>query len=360
MQLKFLKNIIITTLPIFAYLVCGMIFRDMIYSLAAAMAIGIAEFIVTIFIYKKMDFFILIELVLILALGMVSIFLKNDIFFKLKPAVMESILLLLVLILVFSRKVISLWISRYLKSFSINEGQIGRMQNILAVFIPVLSVHIALIIITAFFFSETVWAFTSGALLYIIFGLMMLSVLIFRFAAKKAAFRKYRDSEWFDILDETGKVIGRAPREICHNGSKLLHPVVHIHIINSAGMLLLQKRSVSKDIQPGKWDTSVGGHIQSGESLENALKREALEEQGVAINAGEIKKLARYIFESDIEKEYVFSFVYRFDGEVNFQRSEIDEVKFWSREEIVDLVNKKETTVNFEKEFKILTDAGVI
>ena len=65
-------------------------------------------------------------------------------------------------------------------------------------------------------------------------------------------------TEFFPLVNEAGETIGRASRAECHNGSKLLHPVVHLHIFNHQGDLLLQKRSMKKDIQPGKWDTAVG------------------------------------------------------------------------------------------------------
>lgn len=88
-------------------------------------------------------------------------------------------------------------------------------------------------------------------------------------------------TEWFPLVNEEGETIGKASREECHSGSKWLHPVVHLHIFNEARDLYLQKRSMSKDIQPGKWDTAVGGHIDYGESVEEALRREVGEELGI-------------------------------------------------------------------------------
>ena len=75
---------------------------------------------------------------------------------------------------------------------------------------------------------------------------------------------KDNNAERFPIVDEEGKVIGAATRGECHNGSRLLHPVVHLHVFNSRGEVFLQKRPEWKDIQPGKWDTAVGGHIDEG------------------------------------------------------------------------------------------------
>ena len=82
------------------------------------------------------------------------------------------------------------------------------------------------------------------------------------------------------IVEPSGNVIGQSTREYCHGGSKLLHPVVHLHIINRFGELYLQKRSMNKDLLPGMWDTAVGGHVGYGESIHEALFREAGEELG--------------------------------------------------------------------------------
>ena len=82
---------------------------------------------------------------------------------------------------------------------------------------------------------------------------------------------KDNSEERFPLVDEAGQVIGSATRGECHNGSKLLHPVVHLHVFNSKGEVYLQKRPEWKDIQPGKWDTSVGGHLDYGETPEQAL-----------------------------------------------------------------------------------------
>lgn len=158
--------------------------------------------------------------------------------------------------------------------------------------------------------------------------------------------------EWFPLVNEAGETIGKATRKECHSGSKLLHPVVHLHIFNDAGDLYLQKRSMTKDIQPGKWDTAVGGHVDLGETVEEALRREVREELGITDFIPQL--ITRYIFESEIEKELVHSFRTIYNGTITPDPSELDGGRFWTAKEIKDNLGKNIFTPNFEKEYQRL------
>jgi isopentenyldiphosphate isomerase len=155
--------------------------------------------------------------------------------------------------------------------------------------------------------------------------------------------------EYFPLVDTAGCVIGQATRRACHNGSKLLHPVVHLHIFNRQGHWLLQKRAATKDIQPGKWDTSVGGHVAYGESIEQALRREVREELGIV--AFDPLFIRSYLFESDIEKEKVYSYRTVYEGPFAADPSEIDAIRFWTTDEIRRQLGQDVFTPNFEDEF---------
>lgn len=161
------------------------------------------------------------------------------------------------------------------------------------------------------------------------------------------------DNELFPIVDSEGNVIGKASRRQCHGGSMLLHPVVHLHIFSRDSKIYLQKRSIFKDIQPGKWDTAVGGHVDYGEDILTALKREAREELGIELHSP--KKLMSYIFESEREREFVNVFYIVVEPRhfnPCLDTNEISDGRFWSLTEVEESIGKNRLTPNFEQEFR--------
>lgn len=161
------------------------------------------------------------------------------------------------------------------------------------------------------------------------------------------------DSELLPIVDESGKTIGKATREECHDATRrLLHPVVHLHVFDTFGRLYLQKRPLWKKIQPGKWDTAVGGHVEYGEEIENALRREALEEIGITDFTPH--HLLTYVFESKVERELVYSFRTVVDSGEITPTEELDDGRFLTLDEIRDNLGKGLFTPNFEMEFSKL------
>ena len=160
--------------------------------------------------------------------------------------------------------------------------------------------------------------------------------------------KKDNNEEIFPVVDENGTTVGKATRGECHSGSKLLHPVVHLHLFDSSGRIYLQQRPLWKDIQPGKWDTAVGGHIDYGETVEAALCRETQEELGLTDLSVEF--LLKYVFESERERELVHVFRATYDGDVR-PSDELDGGRFWSLDELREAFGKGVLTPNFEQEY---------
>ena len=158
------------------------------------------------------------------------------------------------------------------------------------------------------------------------------------------------NNELFPIVDSEGNVMGKILRGAAHDGCKVLHPVIHLHLFNSKGELYMQRRPDWKTIQPGKWDTACGGHISYGETIEQAFRREVMEELGISLPNP--IPLGHYIFESKVERELVYAFKAVYDGAVNPSADELDGGRFWSIQEIKDALGKSILTPNFESEFR--------
>jgi len=155
--------------------------------------------------------------------------------------------------------------------------------------------------------------------------------------------------ERFPIVDEEGHTLGSITRREVHSGSRILHPVVHLHLFNSQGELYLQRRPLWKDVQPGRWDTSCGGHMAYGETPAEALRREVSEELGVSDFQPE--PLGRYVYDSRRERELVYVNRATYDGPVTPSADELDGGRFWTRQEILDAMGTGILTPNFEQEY---------
>ena len=345
---ELLKKLLPGFIPLFIFVAADWLWGTKI-GIYVAIGSGIIETIIVFIKEKRWDTFIIADTLLLVLLGCISILLDNDIFFKLKPALIEAILCVVLGISAFSKKNLLLLMSkRYLKDVEFNETQIAQFNKSLKIFFYIISVHTLLIAYSAYFLSKEAWVFISGGLFYILFGIYF-SV---EFIKNKMQQSKYKNEEWFPLVDEEGKVIGKAPRSVCHKNPELLHPVVHLHVFNNKNELFLQKRPLTKDIQPGKWDTAVGGHISLNEDIETALKREANEELG--ISGFQPVFLAKYIWKSKVESELVFSFLTHFNDAIKFNDDELEDGKFWPISEIKNNIGKEVFTPNFENEFQTI------
>ncbi|MFO8057635.1 MAG: NUDIX domain-containing protein [bacterium] len=156
--------------------------------------------------------------------------------------------------------------------------------------------------------------------------------------------------ELYDVYDEEGRWRGRASRKEVHSDPSLVHRAVHVLVFRPDGRLLLQKRVAGKDIGAGKWDTSVGGHVDAGEDYLSAARREMKEELG--LEGVPLRHIYDLKYRTDKESEDIRTYLTTYGGEVFPHWFEIEAVREWTCREIEDSLGKDVFTENFEHEWR--------
>ncbi len=356
-RLHLLKALAPGFLPLLVFIAADALWGTRV-GLVVAVGSGFLELAVAYARDRTWDRFVILDTLLIVAMGGLSLLLENDIFFRLKPAIVELVFCLILGISAFSPLNIMLAMSRrYLKGVAFSQEQARAMTRSMRALFFILLGHAALTAYAAFALSLQAWGFISGGLFYILFAVFFLGEWLRNHRQARraaAAMETYADEEWFDLVDVAGKVVGKAPRSLCHARKGLLHPVVHLHILDGRDRLFLQKRSLTRQIQPGKWDTAVGGHVRSGEGIAAALKRETAEETG--LEGLKTVPLARYVWESDVESELVHMFIARSPRQPRVNPQESSAGMFWKIAKIREAMGKGILTPNLEFEFPILME----
>jgi isopentenyldiphosphate isomerase len=143
----------------------------------------------------------------------------------------------------------------------------------------------------------------------------------------------------FDIVNECDEVIGRALRSEVH-ARGLLHRAVHVLVFNSRGEIFLQKRSMKKDRQPGVWDSSCSGHVDSGEDYDQTAVRELLEEISLTLNTPP-QRLFKIDAREETDAEFVWVYRCESEGPFELHPDEIETGGWFAPERIVAWIAEK-------------------
>jgi isopentenyldiphosphate isomerase/intracellular septation protein A len=344
-MIELFKKMLPGLIPLLIFILADEIWGTEI-GLIVAVSIGIIQLIYFALKEKKLEKFVLFDTLLIIGMGGISIALHDDIFFKLKPVVIEAILVAILAFSLYSKHNLMLSMSkRYLQGVEINSEQEKMMRRNLTNMLVILSLHLLLSLYACFWMSTKAWAFITTGLFY----LLMIGYFGLEFIIR---FFKNRHQEYLPLVDVQGKVIGKATRKECHRNPDLLYPVVRLHLFNRQGELLLQKRSFKSDIEAGKWDAAIAGHVQFGEDIETALRREAKEE--LNLSNLEFQLVNQRLFKSPNTSALMFLFVGKIDYLPKINKKEVEEVAFFKMESVPALFSKELASNGLKEEFPII------
>jgi isopentenyl-diphosphate delta-isomerase type 1 len=135
------------------------------------------------------------------------------------------------------------------------------------------------------------------------------------------------EKEVFDLVDKNDQIIGQATRGECHRNKSLIHRCIGVLVFNNKGELYLQKRSRTKDLHPGVWALSVGGHPKSGQTYKEGAKEEMKEELGIE---APFEKIGKYCYQGETETEMFVVYKAVHNGPFKLSPEEIEEGRFFN------------------------------
>jgi isopentenyldiphosphate isomerase len=140
-----------------------------------------------------------------------------------------------------------------------------------------------------------------------------------------------RHEEWVDVVDEHDRVIDRATRRAMREGN-LLHRNVSVLCLDSRDRVYVHRRTPTKDVFPSMYDLFASGVVASGESYDDAARRELGEELG--IRGAPLVALFKHRYEGAESRSFTMVYEVRWDGEIVHQPSEVAWGSFMSLAEI--------------------------
>ena len=154
--------------------------------------------------------------------------------------------------------------------------------------------------------------------------------------------------EIYDVVDKMDQVIGQATRRQIHK-KNFLHRSIHIFVLNLQNELFLQKRSMAKDENPGLWDTSSSGHVDSGETYDECAHRELWEELGIKAILKPLEKIEAC---QKTYHEHVQIYTCKTNATININLDEVSEGTYFDLEVLKSKIKKKPE--QFTSSFKLI------
>lgn len=151
-----------------------------------------------------------------------------------------------------------------------------------------------------------------------------------------------QSDELFFVVDENDRPLPPLPRKLVH-GHGIWHRTTHVWIVNDRSEILCQQRSFDKELSPGKWESTFGGHIGPGESYHEGALRELNEELAIVADSEGLKhwKTLKHYDSQGVNNEFQGIYILNWSGdidELHFDDGEVVQVAWHSPHEVLRLM----------------------
>jgi intracellular septation protein A len=166
-------------LPLIVFIIVDSVYKKIRISITAAVLCAAVQMAFSYGMTHRFDWFILLDLVLIAGLGIIAIIFKNEMFFKVKPAIVEcaAVVFLFVLILSPDRFLLDYFGRMMPPDRILNPAAAGAMKTMLLWMCLYVVLHIGAVLYTARYSSRKLWAIVSGPGFFVVFIPIMLVVI---------------------------------------------------------------------------------------------------------------------------------------------------------------------------------------
>jgi isopentenyldiphosphate isomerase len=192
---------------------------------------------------------------------------------------------------------------------------------------------------------------------YCYIGLLIFLIVYELFRVKIIRAKLLRE-EWWPIVTDQGKIVGSIQHHTSLNDEKkYMHPIVRVLLIDKS-MILMQKRSPDSLVYAGLWDTAISNHVKMGETIEECIERTAMERYSLA--NFKYMYLSNYTIETEQEHHYAFLFVSCQEQEFKINPTFVDQLKWWTQQQIEEELETGIFTENFKDEYDLLKRSGLL
>ena len=181
------RLLLLQLIPLLVFLAADSLVKNPMWAIVAALGAVAFQAAWTFARERRFDRLVLLDVALIGALGAVSLVSRNDLFFKLKPAILEGVMVPYLLVLALGgEKLLGAYLRRYSPTATINPAALGLMRRLLLMMTGLVLAHALVVTWAALYASRRAWAAISGPGFYVILVPVAAWVLWVRLRARRA------------------------------------------------------------------------------------------------------------------------------------------------------------------------------